>query len=156
MSTSARKPPNIWVLASVTYGAVIAVTILSILAYYYVAPKRPEAQSTDTARSLAVGSVWIPVYPNATVEGTVSEKRGSGTESTLNFETRDQADRVLSFYQSALKKGVFRFDTVTKHADGGTIRSVLHGGKTTVVVTIRATGDSTRGEILTIDKDIRN
>jgi hypothetical protein len=143
-------------LASVTYGAVIAVTVLSVLAYYYVAPKRTESQSGDAARSLAVGSVWIPVYPGATVEGTVSEKRGSGTESTLNFETRDQADRVLSFYEDKLKKGVFRFDTVKKHADGGTVRSVLHGGKTTVVVTIHATGESTRGEIVTIDRDTRN
>jgi len=100
----ARKPPNIWALASVTYGAVIAVTILSILAYYYLAPKR--ADSSSAARSLAVGSVWVPVYPGALVEGTVSARRESTTESTMNFETKDPADQVLAFYQAALKKGV--------------------------------------------------
>jgi hypothetical protein len=149
-----RKPPNIWALASVTYGAVIAVTILSILAYYYLAPQR--TQPGDLVRSVAVGSVWIPVYPGATIEGTASEKRDSATESTLNFGTRDQAGPVLSFYQAALKKGVFRFDTVTKNDGGGTVRSIVHEGKTTVVVTIHANGEGSRGEIRTVDKDTRN
>src|ERR1700730_4753556 len=102
MSPSARKPANIWVLAGVTYGAVIAVAIISILAYYYLAPKRTESQQlTDAERSMAVGSVWIPIYPGGTVEGTASTKQDKATESTLNFETKDQADRVLSFYEAA-------------------------------------------------------
>jgi hypothetical protein len=148
-----RKPPNLWALASVTYGAVIAVTILSVLVYYYIVPKRVESQLTDATRSMAVGSVWIAVYPGATIEGTASEKRDSGTESALNFESKDQPDRVLSFYQAALKKGVFRFDTVTKNDGGGTVRSMAHAGKTTVVVTIRPTAEGSRGEIRTVDKD---
>jgi len=154
MSSSARKPPNLWALASVTYGAVIAVTILSVLVYYYIVPKPVESQLSDATRSMAVGSVWIPVYPGAMVEGTESAKRDSVTESTLNFATRDQADRVLSFYQAALKKGVFRFDTVTKSDGGGAVRSVVHAGKTTVVVTIRTAGEGSRGEIKTIDKAV--
>jgi hypothetical protein len=154
MSQPARKPANIWVLASVTYGAVIAVAILSILAYYYVAPKRTASQQlTDAERSMAVGSVWIPIYPGGTIEGTASTKQDSGTESTLTFGTKDTTDRVLSFYQAALKKGVFRFDTVTKNDGGGTVRSMAHQGKTTVVVTIHTTGGGTRGEIRTIDRD---
>jgi hypothetical protein len=160
-SASSRKPPNIWALASVTYGAVIAVTIVSIVAYLYLAPKRTESQQlTDAERSVAVGSVWIPVYPGATVEGTTYGKRENVTESTLNFETKDQSDRVLAFYQAALKKGVFRFNTVTKTDAGGTVRSVVHAGKTTVVVTIRTTAEGSGGEIKTVDKagdkDTRN
>ena len=152
-----RKPPNIWALASWTYGAVIVVTIASILAYFYVAPRRTAAQRlTDAERSVAVGSVWIPVYPGATVEGTSYDKRDDVTASTLNFETNDQADRVLSFYQTALKKGVFRFDTVTKIAGGGTVRSIVHAGKTTVVVTVQTEGDRSRGEIRTVDRETRN
>ena len=148
-----RKPPNIWVLASVTYGAVILVTILSILAYFYVAPKRTDPLFGDAVRSMAVGSVWIPVYPGAMVAGTASNKRENVTESSLNFDSKDQADRVLSFYQAALKKGVFRFSTVRKDADGGTVRSMAHDGKTTVVVTIHAASEGSRGEIQTIDRD---
>jgi hypothetical protein len=153
----ARKPPNLWALASWTYGAVIVVTILSIVAYFYVAPKKTATQQlTDAERSVAVGSVWMPVYPGATVENTTSGKRDNVTESTLNFGTKDPADRVLSFYQAAMKKGVFRFDTVTKNDDGGTVRSVVHAGKTTVVVTIRKTADGSGGEIKTVDKDTRD
>jgi hypothetical protein len=153
MSTAYRKPPNVWALASVTYGAVIVVTILSILGYYYLVPKRTDPLFGDSVRSMAVGSVWIPVYPGAMVEGTGSAKQDSATESTLNFGTKDQADRVVSFYQAALKKGVFRFETVTKDTDGGTIQSIVHQGKTTVVVKIHATGEGSRGEIRTIDRD---
>jgi hypothetical protein len=154
MSSSARKPASIWVLAGVTYGAVILVAIVSIVAYYYLAPKRTESQQlTDAERSMAVGSVWMPVYPGAMVQGTASEKHESVTESTLNFATKDQADRVLSFYQAALKKGVFRFDTVTKNDGGGTVRSMAHEGKTIVQVTIHTAGQGSRGEIRTVDKE---
>ena len=138
-----------------TYGAVIVVTVLSVVAYYYIARGRTESPAIDSARTMAVGSVWIPVYPGSTVEGTVSAARDGATESTLNFATRDQAGAVLSFYQAALKKGVFRFDTVTKSDDGGSVRSIVHEGKTIVVVTIRATGEGSRGEIRTVDKETR-
>jgi hypothetical protein len=156
-SPRARKPANIWVLAGVTYGAVIVVAIISILAYRYLAPKRTATQQlTDAERSMAVGSVWIPIYPGGTVEGTASAKQDKATESTLNFGTKDEADRVLSFYEKALKKGVFRFDTVAREDGGGTVRSMAHQGKTTVVVTIHATGNGTQGEIRTIDRDSGN
>ena len=109
-----QKPPNFWALASVTYGVVIAFAIVSVVAYYYLAPKAPYRSRATRQRSVAVGSVWMPVYPGATVESTASTKQEGVTESTLSFETKDPAGRVLSFYQSALRKGVFRFDTVTK------------------------------------------
>jgi hypothetical protein len=150
-ASAGQKTPNIWALASWTYGAVIAVTILSIAAYYFVAPKR--AQPLDETRTVVVGSVWIPVYPGATMEGTATAKHDDETRSTLNFETADPADRVLSFYQAALRKGIFRFDTVTKNGGGGTVRSVVHEGKTTVVVTIQTAGDRSRGEIRTTDRE---
>jgi hypothetical protein len=157
MPAPLRKPPNIWALASVTYGAVILVTVLSVVAYFYMAPQRTESQPGDAARSVAVGSVWIPVYPGAVMEGTASTKQENGTESTLNFESKDPAGRVWSFYEKALKKGVFRFNTVTRSAGGGgTVRSIVHEGKTTVLVTIQSTSEGSRGAIRTVDKDTRN
>jgi len=154
MSQPARKPPNIWALASVTYGAVIAVTIISIVAYYYLAPKRTASrQLTDAERSMIVGSVWIPIYPGAVVTGTASTTQNSTIESRLTFDSKDQADDVLSFYRAALRKGVFRFDTVTRADGGGTVRSMAHEGKTTVVATIHASGGGSQGEIRTIDRD---
>jgi hypothetical protein len=153
MSQPARKP-NIWAVASVTYGAVILVAIISVVAYYFLAPKRtPSQQLTDAERSMAVGSVWMPIYPGATVESTGSTKQDSATDSVLTFATKDQVDRVLSFYQAALKKGVFRFNTVKKDDGGGTVRSMAHEGKTTVTVTIRTTAGGSEGEIRTVDRD---
>jgi hypothetical protein len=151
-----RTAPKIWAVASVTYGAVIFVTLLSIGAYYYVA-KGPGAQTGDTTRAVTVGSVWMPVYPGASIASTASAQRDSATESTLNFESSDPADQVLSFYQAALKKGIFRFETVQKNATGGgSVRSVVHEGKTTVVVTVQPAAKGALGEIRTVDKANRN
>ena len=157
MSQPAQKPPNLWGVASVTYGAVIAVVIISVVAYHFLAPKRTVSQQlTDAERSMAVGSIWMPIYPGATVEDTASAKQDSATESTLTFGTKDRPDRVLSFYQAALRKGAFRFDTVTRQAGGGTVRSMAHQGKTTVVVTVSATDTGARGKIQTVDRDTGN
>ena len=140
-----------------TYGAVILVTILSIVAYYYASPKFRDLQTGDTTRMVTVGSVWMPLYPGSTIASTNSSPRDGGTESTLNFESKDQANRLLSFYETALKKGIFRFEIVKKDAEGGgSVRSVVHQGKTTVVVTIHAAGNSSQVEIKTLDKDTRN
>ena len=78
---------------------------------------------------MAVGSVWMPIYPGATIEGTASTKQDDVTESTLNFETKDPADRVLSFYQAALKKGVVPIRDRHEEAGGGTVQSMVHDGK---------------------------
>jgi hypothetical protein len=152
----ARKAPNIWAIASVTYGAVILVTILSVVAYYFVA-RGPRAQTEDNTRAVVVGSVWMPIYPGASIAKTASAPRDNATESTLNFESPEPVERVFSFYQAALKKGVFRFENVQPDAKGGgTVRSVVHQGKTTVVVTIQAAGSGTQGEIRTVDKATAN
>ena len=82
MSQPARKPPNLWAVASVTYGAVIVVTIISIVAYYYLAPKRTRSEQIfEAERSMAVGSVWIAVYPGATIEGTASANQDGATRA---------------------------------------------------------------------------
>jgi len=156
-SQPSRKAPNLWAIASVTYGAVILVTILSIVAYYYAAPKLLDSRTGDSTRMVTVGSVWMPLYPGSTIANTASAPRDAGTESTLTFESKEQAHKVLSFYEAALKKGIFRFETTQKDSDGGgAVRSVVHQGKTTVVVTIHATGNGSQVEIKTLDRETRN
>jgi len=156
-SQPSRKAPNLWAIASVTYGAVILVTILSLVAYYYAAPKLLDSRTGDSTRMVTVGSVWMPLYPGSTIANTASAPRDAGTESTLTFESKEQAHKVLSFYEAALKKGIFRFETTQKDSDGGgAVRSVVHQGKTTVVVTIHATGNGSQVEIKTLDRETRN
>ena len=155
MADPGKKRPNIWAVTAITYGTVIAVTLLSIAAYYYIGPRHAESRLSEATRSMAVGSVWIAVYPGAQISSTDSEKRDKETESRLTFETKDGAEEVLSFYQAALKKGVFRFSIVKRNANGGTVRSLAHEGKTTVLVTIQTTGGGTHGEIRTIDTDTK-
>jgi|SRR5437762_10911764 len=153
-SQPSRKAPNLWAIASVTYGTVVLVTILSIVGYYYAAPKFLGSQPDDATRMVTVGSVWIPLYPASTIASTASAPRDVGTESTLNFESKEKANKVLAFYETALKKGIFRFETPKKDSDGGgSVRSVVHQGKTTVVVTIRGAGSGSVVEIKTLDKD---
>ena len=117
-SQPARKPPNLWGVASVTYGAVIAVTIISIVAYYYLAPKRTVSQQlTDAERSMAVGSVWMPIYPGALVE--------SSSASALLDTVRDGDLLVLgSRGRGAVASRLF----------GSTVNSVVDQAAVPVVV----------------------
>ena len=98
----------------------------------------------------------MPLYLGSTITSTASAPRDVGTESTLNFESKEQANKLLAFYETALKKGIFRFETTQKDSDGGgSVRSMVHQGKTIVVVTIHAAGNGSQVEVKTLDKDTR-
>jgi hypothetical protein len=45
---------------------------------------------------------------------------------------------------------------VTRNASGGTVRSLAHQGKTTVLVTIQKRGEGSHGEIRAIDTGTKN
>ena len=155
-SQPSRKAPNLWAIASVTYGAVILVTILSIVGYYYASPKFLESQSGDSARRVTVGSVWMPLYPGATIASTASAPRDAGTESTLNFESKEQANKVLSFYESKLKEAGLKVDSYTAAANGqqtgGTLTGTSESPKREVSVLVSSSGSQTQAIITVQEK----
>jgi hypothetical protein len=78
---------------------------------------------------------WLPAYPGSTPQG-ISSSEGQGSSGAFSFKTADSVDRVVSFYEDALKKGGFNVD-VTRHAAGAMV-SADNGSKK---ATVNALGD---------------
>ncbi|MEO8097681.1 MAG: hypothetical protein ABI811_08260 [Acidobacteriota bacterium] len=147
---------NVWGLIGITYGLVLFTTVLAVGSYFYF---RSEVKQGDQAdpnpmRRIRVGSVWIPIYDQATYFEPTSLEQKAITKGTVKFRTKDGPGAVLAFYQSTLKEG--GFVTLTTGSAGGTVQAVRRAGKTTVLVTVSGAtkqGEITTGEIQTLNHE---
>jgi len=151
-----RSGLNVWGLVGITYGLVIATSVLAIAAYFHFrADIRPGDQAdANPLRRMHVGSVWVPIYEQATYFEPTQLEQKAITTGTVKFRTPDGPGAVLSFYQSTLKEG--GFVTLTTGNAGGTVQAVRRGGKTTVLVTVSGatkSGEVTTGEIRTLNHE---
>ncbi len=147
-----KKTLNVWGLVAITYGLVLATSVLAVASYFYF---RSEVKPGDDAdgnqmRRMMVGAVWVPVYTGATyVEPGMVEQKEI-TTGWVKFRTKDPAGAVLGFYQGSLKEG--GFVTVTQGNAGGTVQAVRRGGKTNVTVSVTTGPENTTGEIRTLHR----
>ena len=148
-SRASSKTPQIFKLAGVTYGAVLLTTLLAVGAYYYFAPSNAVELKND---SVAVGSVWVAIYPGGATRDLSQMKEGEVTLSTFRFETRDSATQVLAYYRRRFRPPMYQSSTVTPGADGGTIQAVAHKGKTTTLLRVHSTAAGAECEITTVDQ----
>ena len=54
---------------------------------------------------------WLPAYPGAEIKGTYSVKNKEGQSASFTFTTEDSMDKVISFYEDALKSAGFAMTT---------------------------------------------
>jgi hypothetical protein len=147
-----HKSLNVWGLIGITYGLVIATSVLAVASYFYF---RSEVKPGDDAdgkqlRRMMVGAVWVPIYAGATyVEPAIVEQKEITTGS-VKFRTNDPAGAVLGFYQGSLKEG--GYVTFTEGTAGGSVQAVRNGGKTNVTVSVTAGPQDTTGEIRTLHR----
>jgi hypothetical protein len=68
---------------------------------------------------------WVPTYPGATAQGTISAKGqsddGTGEGGMITFTTSDSASKVTEFYENRLKDMGMRIDLTQRTGDGGMI-----------------------------------
>jgi hypothetical protein len=121
------------VLAAVTYGLVIVVTILSVMAYHRFWPgaNATELELQKMSARIMVGSVWVPVYPDAMLHDMTSSTHGDLTEGVLLFNSPDAPSKVQMFYRLKFKKAGF---DVTFSDDK--IQAVSRKGKSTATVIV--------------------
>jgi hypothetical protein len=143
-----RKPPNVWILAGVTYGLVIVTTIIALLAYHYLLP-RTNREEPEKAGNIAVGSVWISMYPGAVVHDATSSTHEQVTEGTLKFGSGDPPDKMLAFYRTTLHKSGFQIEANTGLR---TIRAIGYAGKVEVVVSADLRNQGSEIQISTMDR----
>lgn len=61
---------------------------------------------------------WIPAYPGSSPQGTMSAHGGESEQGAFHFTTSDPAEKVISYYASALKQAGFKVTTNIMQQDG--------------------------------------
>lgn len=136
-------------LIGVTYGLVIAMTLLAAGAYYYMRQSTEASRAQQAGRAVPVGEVWVTMYPNASLEPPTTQTRGDTIEGTMSFRTTDSIDRVLSFYQQQLGHSGFQVGQPASTDAGGSVQAMRQGGRMRVLVVVEAAKDGTQGLIRT-------
>lgn len=147
---SRKQSLNVWGLVGITYGLVLATSVLAVASYFYF---RSEVKPGDDAdgnqmRRMMVGAVWVPIYSGATYVEPAMLQQKEITTGSVKFRSKEPAGAVLGFYQQSLKEG--GFVTFTEGSAGGTVQAVRNGGKINVTVTVTTGPENTTGEIRTL------
>jgi len=61
---------------------------------------------------------WLPVYPGATVAGTFDTTNAEGHSAAFTVTTKDDAGKVLDYYESQLKAAGLKVEKTTITANG--------------------------------------
>lgn len=95
---------------------------------------------------------WVPVYPGSSPEGMFSSKSSDGTQNTFTFRTKDEASKVIQFYQDSLKSAGFNVTQVLNSAAGGMVSAEDADKKRTAVVTIGSSNGETQVSVMAVEK----
>ena len=90
---------------------------------------------------------WLPVYPGAAPQGSVTMQNATGTNGSFHFTTKDSVEQVMSYYEDALKKAGLKVNTNTVQANGktgmGVVTAEETGNKRKAMVNATAAADGT-------------
>jgi hypothetical protein len=90
---------------------------------------------------------WLPSYPGSTPQGSVSMQNATGSTGSFHFTTKDSVERVMSYYEDALKKTGLKVNTNTVQQNGqtslGTVTGEDAGNNRKVFVNATVTTDGT-------------
>ncbi len=95
---------------------------------------------------------WAPGYPGATVEGTVSMQGGEGEGGSFHFTTKDSTDKVIAFYENALKNAGLKVTSNSTREGGAVSGGMVMGQDDTtkrhVMVTIGTSEGKTTANVV--------
>jgi hypothetical protein len=100
--------------------------------------KGPEGQVNIGPGAGKVPS-WVPVYPGSSPEVSYSAQNATEESGAYHFTTKDSSDKVLSYYEDALKSAGLKVSTVKTNQDGktgGMVSGSADSDKRSVVVTV--------------------
>jgi hypothetical protein len=147
--TPLRKIRQLWILAAVAYSSVIVVTLLAAWTYLHFATVR---ESAEASTMIAIGSVWLPVYPGAVTERSDSTEHDRAVESTFCFRSKDPTSKVLAFYAPKLRTARFQSYSTRRTDAGGMLQAIAAGRDTTLLITARPWNGGSEVQITTIDR----
>jgi hypothetical protein len=90
---------------------------------------------------------WAPVYPGAAVEGNVTMQGGEGEGGSFHFTTRDSSEKVITYYETALRNAGMKVSSNTTReggaVSGGMVMGQNEANKRNVMVTAGASDGAT-------------
>lgn len=109
-----------------------------------------EVKSSDGNFKMGAGAdkapIWVPVYPGANPQGNFSASDARGESGSYSFVTKDAVDKVLSYYNDALKSTGLKISNTTTNSNGkitGIVSGSSDGDKRSVMVTASGEDDGT-------------
>jgi hypothetical protein len=95
---------------------------------------------------------WVPVYPGASPQGTMSSTSTEGSQNTFTFKSKDPASKIIAYYSDQLKSAGFNINMTTNTDQGGMVQATDEGKKRTIVVTVGTSADGTETGVTSIEK----
>lgn len=102
---------------------------------------------------------WVPVYPGASPQNTMSVNANGNQSGTYVFVTQDASDKVLSSYADALKASGMTASTTSNNTDGkvsGIVTGSDQDHKRSVLVTVSPDADGTHVSVTFEEKKSAN
>jgi hypothetical protein len=87
---------------------------------------------------------WVPVYPGSSPQSTFSAASATEQSGTYTFVAADRPDKILSYYEGALKAGGMRTSNTLSTTNGkvsGFVSGSADGDKRSVMVTVSGETD---------------
>lgn len=99
---------------------------------------------------------WVPVYPGATPQSTYSATSARQQGGTYTFVTADTPDKILTYYENALKAGGMRTSNTLSTTNGkvtGFVSGSAAGDKRSVMVTVSGETDGSHVAVVFSNKE---
>jgi len=99
---------------------------------------------------------WVPVYPGATPQSTYSATSAKQQGGTYTFVAADTPDKILSYYEGALKAGGMRTSNTLSTTNGkitGFVSGSTDGDKRSVMVTVSGETDGSHVGVVFSSKE---
>jgi hypothetical protein len=95
---------------------------------------------------------WVPVYPGASPQGTMSSSSAEGTQNTFTFKSKDSASKIITYYSDQLKAAGFNINMTANTDQGGMVQASDETKKRTIVITVGTSADGTETGVTSIEK----
>lgn len=99
---------------------------------------------------------WVPVYPGSSPQSTFSSSSAKEQSGTYTFVAADTPDKILSYYEGALKAGGMRTSNTLSTTNGkvtGFVSGSAAGDKRSVMVTVSGETDGSHVGVVFSSKE---
>jgi hypothetical protein len=116
----------------------------------------PDGNTVKIGANAEKAPAWVPVYPGATPQSTFSASSAKEQSGTYAFVTADAPDKVLDYYEGALKSGGMKTSNAINKINGqtsGWVTGSNDSQKRSVMVTVGMQNDGTHVAVVFSNKE---